>query len=154
MSQAITAGGIILNPYVFPIMECITSVYPAVGKEIAPYAHEIVKTCLYIAQAVLDAYRNYMSDEESPEPPNKDFLVCCLDVISGVVEGLGGSFADIVLGIDVSRGEQSEMMTVLLQQLNECLQDESNDGIYPAYLLHKHLIRLILTCPLAIVYFD
>jgi hypothetical protein len=139
MSQSITSGDIVLNPYVFPIMECITSVYPAVGGEIAPYSHEIVKTCLYIAQAVLDAYRNFMNDEESPEPPSKDFLVCCLDVISGVVEGLGGGFAEIVLGIDISRGEQCEMLTVLFQQLVECMQDESNDGTTPLLMHTKHL---------------
>ena len=128
MSQAITSGGIALNPYVFPIMECITSVYPAVGGEIAPYAQDIVKTCLYIMQAVLDTCREYMGQEDSPELPSKDFLVCSLDVISGVVEGLGGDFAEVVLEVDLSRGGTNEMLTAMLRQLMECLLDEDNAG--------------------------
>ena len=109
-------------------MECITSVYPAVVREIAPYSCEIVKTCLYIIQAVLDAHRLFMGEEDSPEPPSKDFLVCSLDVISGVIEGLGGNFANVVLGIDLAVGGNSEILEALLRQLLECLLDDNSEG--------------------------
>eukprot|EP00602_Paraphysomonas_sp_CaronLab_P005566 CAMPEP_0185025988 /NCGR_PEP_ID=MMETSP1103-20130426/9498_1 /TAXON_ID=36769 /ORGANISM="Paraphysomonas bandaiensis, Strain Caron Lab Isolate" /LENGTH=1059 /DNA_ID=CAMNT_0027559395 /DNA_START=120 /DNA_END=3296 /DNA_ORIENTATION=+ len=134
MSQSIEAGSFVLNPYVFPIMECITSVAPAVGRDIAPYAAEITQTCLRLIGVVIGAYqeqaaREQRGDSTSLELPNKDYIMCSLDVLSGVTEALEGSFAPVALGSRPAAGENSEAQEVMIQQLLLCLCDESSADV-------------------------
>ena len=61
--------------HLFPILECLSSVCPAVGLEMAPYAQELYLRCLKLAGNTMAA--NAANVEDAPV---KDFAICGLDV--------------------------------------------------------------------------
>jgi hypothetical protein len=124
-----TAGAFTLNPYVFPIMECVTSVASAVGRDIGPYAAELVHTCLGVIYEVYREHERALAQQlhehnDVVEPPSKDFVVCSLDVISGCVTGLQSSFVPTAL----CHSSDVDMSLVFMQQLLRTLCDEDYPG--------------------------
>lgn len=109
-------------------MECLTSVARAVGRDIIPYAPNILRTCLHLINEVCNVYHRYETesyhDDNLPEPPSKDFVMCALDVIGGVMEGLEQDFSTVTL---LSPGNE-ELQSVLVEQLLRCLCDNDSGG--------------------------
>lgn len=93
--------------YLFPVLECLTSVTAAAKLDMLPYAKDLLTRCLKITNRTMTLNAAYESnvklrsgsgvdvDEES-DVPVKDFAICCLDVISGLCEGLTHYFAQLV----------------------------------------------------------
>jgi hypothetical protein len=137
-AKSFSLNGFALHQYAFPVMECVTSVARAVGKDILPYASGVVTTCLHLIHDVCNVYDQLQTAldtnaagggsavDELPEPPSKDFIVCALDVMGGVMEGLEEDFVSIAL-------TNEELQIIFVQQLIRCLCDNDSGGCFSSH---------------------
>ena len=94
------------------LVECFTSIAPALGLQFQPWAPEMYGRCLRLIQMTLVAEAER---EKTGQEPDKDFAVCSLDLLTGMAEGLGPSFEALLGG-----GE-------LFALVYACMQDRSEE---------------------------
>jgi len=112
----------------FPLLECFTSIAQALSLAFQPYAAAVFARCLRLMQASL------LADQQSGaiDPPDKEFVVCALDLISGMVEGMGSSLCGLI--------SSSELPQLLLH----CMRDAAADVRQSAFALVGDLAK---ACP-------
>ncbi|KAH9485663.1 Transportin-1 [Psilocybe cubensis] len=71
-----------------PLLECLASVTIAMGPAFLPYAGPVFDRCNNIIHNSLLAYQQYQQNPDLDEP-DKAFLVVALDLLSGLIQGLG-----------------------------------------------------------------
>ncbi len=126
-AKSVSVGSFSLSQYAFPVMECLTSVARAAGRDLTPYAADILRTCLHLIHEVMTFHEKLQSEEnpdDLPDPPSKDFVMCALDVIGGLIDGLEQDFAPVTL---LSPGNE-ELQAIIVQQLIRCLCDTDSSG--------------------------
>lgn len=96
----------------FPLLECFTSIAQALGPGFAQYAEPVFVRCINLIR----------TQEVAKADPgsagviyDKEFIVCSLDLLSGLAEGLGSSIESLVV--------RSDLRDLLLQ----CCSDEAPD---------------------------
>lgn len=112
----------------FPLLECLNCVAVALGPAFTPYASTIFGRCLKLIEAVLVQSALAQQDERI-EPPNREFLICSLDLISGLFEALHGGMEPIVNG--------SKLIPLLL----ETCKDGTPDYCQSAFALVGDIAR-------------
>ncbi|KAI3924508.1 hypothetical protein MKW92_044556 [Papaver armeniacum] len=113
----------------FPLLECFTSIAQALGPGFSQFAEPVFQRCLSLIQTQLLAKVDPVSAGVQYE---KEFVVCSLDLLSGLAEGLGSGVESLVA--------QSRLRELLLQ----CCQDGSLDVRQSALALLGDLARV---CP-------
>ncbi|XP_026455966.1 transportin-1-like [Papaver somniferum] len=113
----------------FPLLECFTSIAQALGPGFSQFAEPVFQRCLSLIQTQLMANVDPVSAGVQYE---KEFVVCSLDLLSGLAEGLGSGVESLVA--------QSSLRELLLQ----CCQDGSLDVRQSALALLGDLARV---CP-------
>ncbi|KAI3834266.1 hypothetical protein MKX03_030073 [Papaver bracteatum] len=113
----------------FPLLECFTSIAQALGPGFSQFAEPVFQRCLNLIQTQLLAKVDPVSAGVQYE---KEFVVCSLDLLSGLAEGLGSGVESLVA--------QSNLRELLLQ----CCQDGSLDVRQSALALLGDLARV---CP-------
>ncbi|XP_024377334.1 transportin-1 isoform X1 [Physcomitrium patens] len=110
----------------FPLLECFTSIAQALGPGFSHYAEPVFMRCINLIRthgvAKADPLRagvNY----------DKEFIVCSLDLLSGLAEGLGSSIESLV--------SRSDLRDLLLQ----CCADEAPDVRQSALALLGDLVK-------------
>jgi transportin-1 len=112
--------------YIFPILECLTSVTSAAGEEMAPYAVELSIRCLRIINNTLmsnAAVETGAAYDDSA--PVKDFAICGIDVLSGLFEGLGNQFLNVI----VSQGQADTLLSLLFASIQDTLPELRQSSI-------------------------
>ena len=66
----------------FPLLECLSSIATALQTGFLPYCEPVFVRCIVLVQETLES-----SGPDSP--PDKDFMIVALDLLSGLAEGLG-----------------------------------------------------------------
>ena len=112
----------------FPLLECFTSIAQAIGVGFVPYAQPVYGRCLRLIRDTLHTDYLALSDP-SVEPLDKEFIVCALDLISGMAEGLGPSLESLVA--------QSNIFALLF----ECTRDSNADVRQSAFALLGDLAK-------------
>ena len=117
------------DPSLFPILECITSLSSSLGVAMQPHSQTLFVRAIRILTSNIEQNRGGGNGED--DPPAKDFAICALDLISGMVEGLGTNFFALCTGLTISTPAvgTSPAKTVtgaeaLLAALPECLVDD------------------------------
>lgn len=116
----------------FPLLECLSSVTIALGAGFAPFAPPVFSRCIHILHrnlAQIDAYSNGATGEL----PEKDFLITALDLLSGLVQGLGPDVSTLI----------SQNQPPIMQLLLMCFQDPIAEVRQSAYAL---LGDLVINC--------
>jgi hypothetical protein len=131
----------------FPVLECLTSVTAVTGHEMVPYAPSLFVRCLRIIMTTMQAYIRTPAQgnndlDEDEDAPVKDFAICSLDVISGLVEGLGKDFIGLLQAADNAGSGGGTY--VLLQALFICLHDSLPECRQSAFSLAGELCK---NCP-------
>ncbi|KAJ4772512.1 Transportin-1 [Rhynchospora pubera] len=113
----------------FPLLECFTSIAQALGPGFSQFAEPVFQRCIGLIQSqqlakVDQAAAGVLYD--------KEFIVCSLDLLSGLTEGLGGGIESLVA--------KSNLTDLLLQS---CM-DEAADIRQSALALLGDLARV---CP-------
>ncbi|KAG0595374.1 hypothetical protein M758_UG161200 [Ceratodon purpureus] len=110
----------------FPLLECFTSIAQALGTGFKQYAEPVFMRCINLIRthevAKADPQRagvNY----------DKEFIVCSLDLLSVLAEGLGSSIEKLV--------SRSDLRDLLLQ----CCADEAPDVRQSALALLGDLVK-------------
>ncbi|KAK1299596.1 Transportin-1 [Acorus calamus] len=113
----------------FPLLECFTSIAQALGPGFSPFAQPVYQRCI-------DLIRTQQMAKIDPAGAgvqyDKEFIVCSLDLLSGLAEGLGSGIESLVA--------QSSLRDLLLQ----CCMDEAADVRQSALALLGDLARV---CP-------
>ncbi|XP_024516729.1 transportin-1 isoform X2 [Selaginella moellendorffii] len=82
----------------FPLLECFTSIAQALGSGFAQYAEPIFARCIRVirTQEVAKA-----DPGRAGVQYDKEFIVCSLDLLSGLAEGLGSNMESLVVRSDL-----------------------------------------------------
>ncbi|XP_062175927.1 transportin-1 isoform X2 [Alnus glutinosa] len=114
---------------IFPLLECFTSIAQALGTGFSQFAEPVFQRCISIIQTQQLAKVDPVS---AGVQYDKEFIVCSLDLLSGLAEGLGSGIESLV--------SQSNLRDLLLQ----CCTDDASDVRQSAFALLGDLARV---CP-------
>ncbi|KAF5449020.1 hypothetical protein F2P56_029509 [Juglans regia] len=114
----------------FPLLECFTSIAQALGTGFSQFAEPVFQRCISIIQTQQVAKVDPVS---AGVQYDKEFIVCCLDLLSGLVEGLGSGIESLV--------SHSNLRDLLLH----CCMDDASDVRQSAFALFGDLARV---CPI------
>lgn len=95
----------------FPLLECLSSVATALQTGFLPYAEPVFHRCVNLVQSTLTQSINYVQNQEQYDPPDKDFMIVALDLLSGLAEGLGTGIEKLV--------QESNILELMFR----CMQD-------------------------------
>ncbi|KAK7895875.1 hypothetical protein WMY93_021200 [Mugilogobius chulae] len=96
----------------FPLLECLSSIATALQSGFLPYCEPVYQRCVNLVQKTLAQAILHQSQPDQYEPPDKDFMIVALDLLSGLAEGLGETIKHLVA--------RSNILTLLYQ----CMQDK------------------------------
>ncbi|KAL6556349.1 Transportin-1 [Orobanche gracilis] len=113
----------------FPLLECFTSIAQALGTGFSQFAQPVFQRCINCIQTQQLAKVDPVS---AGAQYDKEFIVCSLDLLSGLAEGLGPGIESLV--------SQSNLRDMLLQ----CCMDDAFDVRQSAFALLGDLARV---CP-------
>jgi transportin-1 len=100
------------------LFECLTAIATTCGAAVGEDAlSQIVSRCGFIIESNTIAYRQIIEGMEDRDKPDLDILACSLDLLCGVVDGLGDASVNIVSKIN---------FTPLLLQLIAQFEFDSN----------------------------
>ncbi|KAG6712007.1 hypothetical protein I3842_05G083800 [Carya illinoinensis] len=114
---------------IFPLLECFTSIAQALGTGFSQFAEPVFQRCISIIQTQQVAKVDPVS---AGVQYDKEFIVCCLDLLAGLAEGLGSGIESLV--------SQSNLRDLLLH----CCMDDASDVRQSAFALFGDLARV---CP-------
>lgn len=95
----------------FPLLECLSSVATALQSGFLPYCEPVYRRCVSLVQQTLYQHLANMQNPEAFEPPDKDFMIVALDLLSGLAEGLDGHIEKLVMNSNI------------MELLHHCMQD-------------------------------
>ncbi|KAG0595592.1 hypothetical protein M758_UG179600 [Ceratodon purpureus] len=110
----------------FPLLECFTSIAQALGDGFSQYAEPVFLRCINLIRTHLVAKTD---PQRAGVSYDKEFIVCSLDLLSGLAEGLGSSIESLV--------SRSDIRDLLLQ----CCADEAPDVRQSALALLGDLVK-------------
>lgn len=109
----------------WPLLECLASVTAAFGELFAPYAESVFERTVKILRDNLIQEQQYQIDPTGVEPPEKDFVITGLDLVDGLIQGLGGHASQLVARSDPP----------LVEMILMCLQDQVAEVRQSAFAL-------------------
>lgn len=112
-----------------PLLECFSALASAIGHAFEEFAKPMFDRCISIVTQQLAGRASAANGQPAEPEPDRDFIICSLDVIAGMAEGLGSSIESLV--------GQSPLRELLLQ----CCQDPSPDVRQSAFALVGDLSR-------------
>ncbi|CAM9750697.1 unnamed protein product, partial [Scytosiphon promiscuus] len=112
-----------------PALECLASIVIAVGGALETYIQPIFTRCLKLTENTLVGHAAADQPGYQVEPPEKEFMVCSLDLLSGMSEGLGSGFGTLLAS--------SNLLPILLQ----CCADESVEVRQSAFAVVGELAK-------------
>ncbi|KAG8926361.1 hypothetical protein FRC03_004321 [Tulasnella sp. 419] len=78
-----------------PLLECLSSVTMATGQGFAAYAQPVFNRAIAIVHSSLVAWDEFQRNPDLDEP-DKPFLIVALDLLSGLVQGLGHTIEPMI----------------------------------------------------------
>eukprot|EP01027_Heterolobosea_sp_BB2_P015739 GEZU01022513.1.p1 GENE.GEZU01022513.1~~GEZU01022513.1.p1 ORF type:complete len:446 (-),score=191.52 GEZU01022513.1:491-1717(-) len=111
----------------FPLLECLTSVAGALGSGFIPFAPPVFQRCLSLIENTIMS--NVVATQTGEEPVDKEFIVCALDLLSGLAEGLQANIEPLISGSN------------LLNLLFQCMKDDAPDVRQSAFALVGDLAK-------------
>ncbi|KAI9175790.1 hypothetical protein H9P43_006154 [Blastocladiella emersonii ATCC 22665] len=103
------------NETLLALFECLASVAIALGIGFSPQAKGVVERCIRIIQKTYVAIEEHAKNPAQVPEPNRDYYIVSLDLIAGVVQGLGASSESLV------QMYQHDLMTCLKLTLEDPL---------------------------------
>mmetsp|Transcript_9429 Transcript_9429/g.21924 ORF Transcript_9429/g.21924 Transcript_9429/m.21924 type:complete len:365 (-) Transcript_9429:531-1625(-) len=113
----------------FPLLECLTSIAQALGMGFRDFAEPVFARCLRLIERNLRQPQANEASINGGQGPDADFIVCALDLISGLAEGLGPAVEQLAAG------------TNMIQLLYACMRAEQSDIRQSAYALVGDLAK-------------
>ncbi|KAK9462639.1 armadillo-type protein [Lipomyces oligophaga] len=83
----------------FPLLECLSSVTAALGDDFAPFAQPVFLRGMKILTVNVEQWQRSLQDS-TIDSPDKDFIVTALDLIDGLIQGLGPLSTSLIQSSD------------------------------------------------------
>ncbi|CAH8460580.1 unnamed protein product [Dicrocoelium dendriticum] len=80
----------------FPLLECLSSMATALGTGFLPYCTPVFGRCVNLIDRTIQLNKLHSQQPDAYEAPDKDFMVISLDLLSGLLEGLGNQMYALV----------------------------------------------------------
>ncbi|CAH8588883.1 unnamed protein product [Schistosoma turkestanicum] len=80
----------------FPLLECLSSMATALGTGFLPYCAPVFGRCVNLIDRTVQLSKLHAQQPDVYEAPDKDFMVISLDLLSGLMEGLGSQMEHLV----------------------------------------------------------
>ncbi|KAJ3307219.1 hypothetical protein HDV03_001704 [Kappamyces sp. JEL0829] len=80
----------------FPLLECLSSVSVALGQGFFPYAEPVWNRAINIIKNTIISTQQFNAADATLMMPDKDFMVVALDLLSGIVQGLGPHASSLI----------------------------------------------------------
>ena len=97
-----------------PLLETFGAIAVAIGPGFAPFAPTVFKRCV---ELIKTGVISILAGKEVGEWVDREVIVCALDALSNVVEGLGGAAESLFQGAE------------LVDLIFECAKDEGSDDL-------------------------
>ena len=110
---------------VFPLFECLSYITLALGDSFSPYAPTVFTRCVNIISSNLEQTLAAMSNP-ALDPPNKDFLITSLDLLSAIVQSL-----DAAKSLELVTSTQHSFFELL----SFCMEDPTDEVRQSSYAL-------------------
>ncbi|KAL3232840.1 Importin subunit beta-2 [Nakaseomyces bracarensis] len=111
----------------WPLLECLSCVASSLGEKFAPMASEVYNRAHRILIHCIELDKKSQIDPTTVVP-EKDFLITSIDLIDGLVQGLGPQSQELLF-------PQNGQDTTFLEILLECLQDPVHEVRQSCYAL-------------------
>ena len=111
------------------VHQCLSSVATALQSGFYPYCEPIFQRAVCLVSQTLHMIQVSQTNPEFFPPPDKDFMIAALDLLSGIVEGLGSTVQHLVA--------KSNLISLLYQ----CMQDPMHDVRQSAFALLGDLTK-------------
>ncbi|ODO06999.1 hypothetical protein I350_04365 [Cryptococcus amylolentus CBS 6273] len=85
------------DPDLVPLLECMSSVAIAAGASFITYTAPVYQRCLNIIHSTLQQYSAFEQDPDGVEEPDRTFIVVALDLLSGLVQGMGEQIHPLIV---------------------------------------------------------
>ncbi|OBZ83816.1 Transportin-1 [Choanephora cucurbitarum] len=97
----------------FPLLECLSNITTALGPGFIQYVDPVLSRCTKLISSTLQ--EQVLADQYPDEmmPPNVEFLIAALGLVSGIVRGLGPKIEPLI----------TETNSPLLVLLRQCIHD-------------------------------
>ncbi|KAF0695448.1 Aste57867_13736 [Aphanomyces stellatus] len=89
------------NAELFPLLECLTSIASALGPGFQEFARPVLDRCIRLIEHGLLSSALASQAPHDIEATDPEFIVCALDLVSGIAEGLGVSMAGLIAPTNV-----------------------------------------------------
>ncbi|VEL20705.1 unnamed protein product [Protopolystoma xenopodis] len=113
----------------FPLLECLSSLASALGIGFLPYCAPVFNRCVNLVEQTINQGRAHAQMPNLFDPPDKDFMVISLDLLSGITEGLGAHIEPLVASNNI------------IKLLYECAQDPQPDVRQSSFALLGDLTK-------------
>ncbi len=101
-------------PYLeFLSLQCLSSVATALQSGFLPYCETVFQRCVSLVAQNLHKTQVALVNRENVAPPDKEFMIVALDLLSGLAEGLQAHIEKMLV--------ESNLLTLLYQ----CMQDDT-----------------------------
>ncbi|WWD20076.1 hypothetical protein CI109_104550 [Kwoniella shandongensis] len=84
------------DPDLVPLLECLSSISIAAGASFTNYTGPVYQRCLNIIHTTLTQYQAFEQNPDEIEEPDRTFIVVALDLLSGLVQGLGDQMHPLI----------------------------------------------------------
>ncbi|XP_041357123.1 transportin-1-like [Gigantopelta aegis] len=95
----------------FPLLECLSSVATALQSGFLPYCEPVYRRCVSLVEQTINQCFKNSNTPDQYDPPDKDFMIVALDLLSGLAEGLEHHIEGLVANSNI------------LKLLFQCMQD-------------------------------
>lgn len=83
----------------FPLLECLSFVAAALGSGFIPFAALVYERSIRLIHTTLAAQVAFDQEPQRFDPPEKDFIVVSLDLLSGLFQGIGTSAESLITSV-------------------------------------------------------
>ncbi|KAG1466517.1 hypothetical protein G6F46_000923 [Rhizopus delemar] len=109
----------------YPLLECLSPITAALGPGFKPFVEPVLSRCVQLISNTLQLQACIDDFPESMDPPNVKFLIAALDLLSGIVRGLGPSVRPLI----------SKTNPPLIPLLTACIHDPVSEVLQSAFML-------------------
>ncbi|KAG1423303.1 hypothetical protein G6F58_002873 [Rhizopus delemar] len=109
----------------YPLLECLSPITAALGPGFKPFVEPVLSRCVQLISNTLQLQACMDDFSESMDPPNVKFLIAALDLLSGIVQGLGPSVRPLI----------SKTNPPLIPLLTACIHDPVSEVLQSAFML-------------------
>ncbi|CEP17741.1 hypothetical protein [Parasitella parasitica] len=109
----------------FPLLECLSNITAALGPGFIQYVEPVLSRCVKLISSTLQ--EQMLADQYPDEiiPPNVEFLIAALDLLSGIVQGLGPAIEPLI----------AQTNPPLIALLQRCIHDPVSEVLQSTFAL-------------------